>query len=139
MKSRGARTGRDRLLPGLLRRASKSKRRAPEVSPGRGEGHDQRRFAKSGGERSRAFLHHRLLHRLRILRSPGPGLFRGFPSGRYVVIRPSRDEKERAAVLVAYQIIFEPNAPGPCIVDTLDPENTPDELKDRSAKGGVEL
>ena len=68
-----------------------------------------------------------------------PGLFRGFPSGRYVVIRPSRDEKERAAVLVAYQIIFEPNAPGPCIVDTLDPENTPDELKDRSAKGGVEL
>lgn len=64
-----------------------------------------------------------------------PGLFRGFPSGRYVVIRPSRDEKELAAVLAAYQI----NGPGPCILDTLDPENTPDELKDRWAKGGVEL
>ena len=60
-----------------------------------------------------------------------PGLFRGLPSGQYVVVRQPRDEKELAAAREAYQITFEPNGPGPCIVDTFDPENTPAELRGR--------
>lgn len=60
-----------------------------------------------------------------------PGVFREETSGHFIVARQPRDPKELAAVLEAYQITFAPNGPGPCIVDALDPANTPVELRDR--------
>jgi len=58
-----------------------------------------------------------------------PKNFKKLADGRYVVFRQPEGPKELAATLEAYKNTLEPNGPGPCIIDTTDKKNIPEELK----------
>lgn len=63
-------------------------------------------------------------------RSVAPKNFEALADGSYRVAKQPENEKELAAVLVAYQNTFAPNGPGPCIIDREDLKNRPAEFED---------